>query len=412
MKNLLPFILSVFIVVSCKKDDDVTVPICSEPTNIQATSITQNTAVLTWDDANASATFVIEYGLSGFSIGTGTIVNINTNNISLSGLDANTSYDVYLQSVCSVSNLSMQSQVFSFNTLPPLVNPQFLANLSDLNIFSGDLADLIPSIYTFEYDLVTPLFTDYAHKQRLIALPPDTSMHFIDNGFPEFPNGTLIAKTFYYNEDDRDESLGRTIIETRVLIKTNNEWELGNYTWNVAQTEAVLTTESALVPISFIDEDGETKNIDYVIPSASDCFTCHSNAGNETPIGPKLRTMNMNDQLQNLIDMQYLTGISDVSSIEQLPDWENTSYSREERSRAYFDVNCAHCHSDGGFCETQSSLRLLWETPFDDTNIYTQRFSIINRMQTYQQGFSMPYIGTTFIHAEGFELIQSYLNGL
>lgn len=412
MKNLLPFILSVFILVSCKKDDDVTVPICSEPTNIQATSITQNTAVLTWDDANASATFVIEYGLSGFSIGTGTIVNINTNNISLSGLDANTSYDVYLQSVCSVSNLSMQSQVFSFNTLPPLVNPQFLANLSDLNIFSGDLADLIPSIYTFEYDLVTPLFTDYAHKQRLIALPPDTSMHFIDNGFPEFPNGTLIAKTFYYNEDDRDESLGRTIIETRVLIKTNNEWELGNYTWNVAQTEAVLTTESALVPISFIDEDGETKNIDYVIPSASDCFTCHSNAGNETPIGPKLRTMNMNDQLQNLIDMQYLTGISDVSSIEQLPDWENTSYSREERSRAYFDVNCAHCHSDGGFCETQSSLRLLWETPFDDTNIYTQRFSIINRMQTYQQGFSMPYIGTTFIHAEGFELIQSYLNGL
>ncbi|MBT8265448.1 MAG: hypothetical protein KJO41_00920 [Bacteroidia bacterium] len=306
----------------------------------------------------------------------------------------------------------MQSQVFSFNTLPPLVNPQFLANLSDLNIFSGDLADLIPSIYTFEYDLVTPLFTDYAHKQRLIALPPDTSMHFIDNGFPEFPNGTLIAKTFYYNEDDRDESLGRTIIETRVLIKTNNEWELGNYTWNVAQTEAVLTTESALVPISFIDEDGETKNVDYVIPSASDCFTCHSNAGNETPIGPKLRTMNMNDQLQNLIDMQYLTGISDVSSIEQLPDWENTSYSREERSRAYFDVNCAHCHSDGGFCETQSSLRLLWETPFDDTNIYTQRFSIINRMQTYQQGFSMPYIGTTFIHAEGFELIQSYLNGL
>lgn len=412
MKNLLPFILSVFILVSCKKDDDVTVPICSEPTNIQATSITQNTAVLTWDDANASATFVIEYGLSGFSIGTGTIVNINTNNISLSGLDANTSYDVYLQSVCSVSNLSMQSQVFSFNTLPPLVNPQFLANLSDLNIFSGDLADLIPSIYTFEYDLVTPLFTDYAHKQRLIALPPDTSMHFIDNGFPEFPNGTLIAKTFYYNEDDRDESLGRTIIETRVLIKTNNEWELGNYTWNEAQTEAVLTTESALVPISFIDEDGETKNVDYVIPSASDCFTCHSNAGNETPIGPKLRTMNMNDQLQNLIDMQYLTGISDVSSIEQLPDWENTSYSREERSRAYFDVNCAHCHSDGGFCETQSSLRLLWETPFDDTNIYTQRFSIINRMQTYQQGFSMPYIGTTFIHAEGFELIQSYLNGL
>lgn len=412
MKKLLPFIFCVFILVSCKKDDDVTVAVCSEPSNTQATTITLNSANLSWDDANASATYVVEYGISGFSLGTGTTANTSTPSVTLSALQSDTTYDVYIQSVCSVSNLSMQSQVFSFTTLPPLVIAQFLPNLSDLNLFTGNLADLDPSLYAFEYDLVTPLFTDYAHKQRLIALPLGTSMQYIGDGFPDFPNGTLIAKTFYYNEDDRDETLGRTLIETRILIKSNDAWELGNYKWNDQQTDATLTTDSANVPINFIDSEGEAKNIDYVIPSATDCFTCHSNAGNETPIGPRLRTMNMNDQLQNLIDQHYLTGINDASSITQLPDWEDTSYSREARSRAYFDVNCAHCHSEGGFCETQSTLRLLFETPFDDTNIYTQRFSIINRMQNYQQGFSMPFIGTTLIHAEGFELIQSYLNGL
>ncbi|MBT8273474.1 MAG: hypothetical protein KJO77_06690 [Bacteroidia bacterium] len=307
----------------------------------------------------------------------------------------------------------MQSNVFSFSTLPPLVVPQFLPNLSDLNIYMGDLEDLTPTVYAFNYELTTPLFTDYSNKQRLIMLPLGQSMQFIDDGFPEFPDGTVISKTFYYNIDDRDESLGKTIIETRLLIKMNGSWELGNYHWNSDQSDAVLATDAVNLPVSYIDEEGESIDIDYVIPSQQDCFTCHSNAGNETPIGPRLRTMNLNNQLQELIDLNYLAGVADVSSISKLPDWTDASnYGREERARAYFDVNCAHCHSVGGFCEIQSTLRLQYETAFDDTNIFNQRFSILNRMQEYIQGFSMPLIGTTRVHTEGYALIESYLNSL
>lgn len=412
MKKLLPYICVLTFIVSCK-NDDVVVPQCTEATNIQSANITYNSASLSWDDANASASFTIEYGPSGFLPGSGTLLNSASANIDLSGLQANTSYDFYVQSICSNTNLSMQSGVFSFSTLPPLVVPQFLPNLSDLNIYMGDLADLTPTVYAFNYELTTPLFTDYSHKQRLIMLPLGQSMQYVDNGFPDFPDGTVISKTFYYNFDDRDESLGRTIIETRLLIKINGNWELGNYHWNAEQTDAVLATESVTLPISFIDEDGESFDIDYIIPSQQDCFTCHSNAGSETPIGPKLRTMNLNNQLQELIELNYLQGVSDVSNISKLPDWTDAAnYSREERARAYFDVNCAHCHSVGGYCEIESTLRLPYETAFDDTNIYNQRFSIMVRMENYIQGFSMPLIGTTFVHSEGYELIESYLNSL
>ncbi len=407
MKKFLPFFFVLFLMISCKNDDDIIIPQCTESTNIQSSNITFNSASISWEDANESASFTLEYGISGFINGTGTTVNVANPNVDLSGLLANTSYDVYIQSICSVSNVSMQSNVFSFMTLPPLVVSQFLPNLSDLNLYFGDLSDLTPSMYAFNYKLSTPLFTDYAHKQRLIVLPLGESMQYIDNGFPDFPDGTLIAKTFYYNFDDRDESLGKIIIETRVLIKTNGEWELGNYQWNDDQTDAILATDSVTLPVSFINENGDSLYIDYIIPSDTDCFTCHSNAGNTTPIGPKLRTMNFDGQLQN-----FLSGISDISTIGELPNWEDTSYSREERSRAYFDVNCAHCHSTGGFCEILSTLRLSYETAFDDTNIYNQRFSIINRMQEYLPGFSMPYIGTTLVHGEGFGLIESYLNSL
>ena len=412
MKKLLPFILIVLLVMSCKNDDDATVAQCSDPTNLNVDDLTLNSATISWTDANNAASFRVEYGLSGFNPGSGTTTEINELSVSITGLLSSTEYDVYIEALCSATNQSMQVGPLSFTTKPPLVLPEFTQNLSDMNLFTGDMSDLNITEYAFEYELITPLFTDYAHKQRLISVPQGETMQYIDDGFPDFPDGTVIAKTFYYNNDDRDPSLGRTIIETRVLIKTNGEWELGEYHWNSEQTDAVLSTDAVDYPISFINEDGETIDVDYVIPSATDCFTCHNNGGDETPIGPRLRTMNMNNQLQQLIDANLLTGVTDVSSIAQLPDWEDTSYTMEERSRAYFDVNCAHCHTDGGFCEIQSTLRLSYETPFDDTDIFNRRFSIINRMQTFQQGFSMPYIGVTRVHTEGFELIESYLNSL
>ena len=298
----------------------------------------------------------------------------------------------------------------------PAVVAEFKTNLSELNLYSRDISDLIISPKAFEYEIGTPLFSDYAHKERLIALPDNTSLQYNGDGLPIFPDNTVIAKTFYYNLDERDLSMGRQIIETRVLIKSNGIWEYGDYKWNADQTEAVLDPSGSILPITWIDIEGNERSTQYEIPSNQDCFTCHSSYDNTTPIGPKLRALNFDrngvNQLQNLINTGQLTGITEVSSIDSVPNWQDTSYSMEERSRAYFEVNFAHCHIPGGFCDDQSTLNLDFSTPFSETNIVERKQSISFRISENNPGFSMPFIGTTLLHEEGVSLIQEFLDSL
>ncbi|WP_299101811.1 hypothetical protein [uncultured Winogradskyella sp.] len=298
----------------------------------------------------------------------------------------------------------------------PIVVAQFQTNLSDLNLFLGNLDELNITDKAFEYNLNTTLFTDYAHKQRLIALPEGTSMAFDGDGLPIFPDNTVIAKTFYYNADERDLSLGRTIIETRILIKLNGNWETGNYKWNTEQTDAILDNTGGELPVTWIDLDGTSNTSNYKIPADTDCFTCHSNSENILPIGPKLRSMNFDingvNQLEEFITNQQLIGVASSSAVRSLPNWEDTSLPLDIRARAYIDINCAHCHIPGGSCEDQSTLNLAFEVPLEDTNMIDQSVLMDYRVSFYLDGISMPYIGTTMRHTEGLDLIQQYMNTL
>ncbi|WP_452228000.1 MULTISPECIES: fibronectin type III domain-containing protein [unclassified Lacinutrix] len=413
MKKVIFTLLFAFTLVSCFNDlDDDFIAQCTAPTNIQVSNTTHESATITWEDSNTSATYTLEYGVSGFILGLGETLQATETTATLENLEANTTYHVYIQSICS-DNASMQTEVATFTTTAPVVIPQLLNNLSELHIFSGTLEDLTPSVYAFEYDLTTPLFTDYSHKQRIIALPSGGTMQYVDDGLPTFPDNTVIAKTFYYFNDERDETLGKRIMETRILIKQNGSWITGNYKWNDAQTEATLDVDGGVVAYSYVNNSGDTKNLNYQIPSSTDCSTCHSNNDNIVPIGPKLRTMNFNNQLQDFIDNNYLSNLADPSSVSVLPDWANRDdYSLMERTRAYFDVNCAHCHQPEGSCFPDSSLDFRYETPFGDTDIYTFRYTILARTQNYIIDYSMPLIGTTIIHDEGYDLIEAFVDSL
>jgi uncharacterized repeat protein (TIGR03806 family) len=416
MKRLCLIGLILTLIVSCKDDDDQIIAQCEIPTQLTVTEISDVSAIVSWENSNSIQNVQIEYGISGFLPGSGSIIEATQNSVTITGLSADTAYDFYVQAVCATDNVSMLSVAGSFNTNSSPVNAEFLPNLSQLNLFAGEMADLRLSTNVFQYDLNTPLFTDYAHKLRLIALPPGQTMTYDGEGFPIFPNGTLIAKTFYYNLDETNLSLGRKIIETRVLIRVNGAWTIGNYVWNESQTDAVLDDNQYTVPVSWVNEAGEAMAANYIVPGANDCTKCHSNAGNITIIGPKVRNMNFEidgvNQLQKFIDAGHLSEAPSVNTIVALPNWQDQNLSLESRSRAYFDVNCAHCHSPGGFCEAQSILDLRFELDFNDTYILLRKNSIINRMSAYNPGFSMPFIGTTMVHTEGFDLIKAFLDTL
>lgn len=417
MKQLTLFaLIALTILSSCQNDDDALIPLCEIPNNILANNITFNSVDLNWNHNNPNATFAVEFGLEGFTLGSGTLINTATNALQINGLIANTNYQVYVKANCDVANESLWSEATNFSTLAEPVVAEFKQNLSELNIFTGNLGDLNPSIHTFNYQLSTSLFTDYAHKQRLIALPQGETMTFDGDGLPIFPNNTLIAKTFYYYNDERNPELGKHIIETRILIKINGEWQTGDYKWNADATDAVLDPNGSDVPVTWINAQGTESQITYKIPSNTDCFTCHNNYNVATPIGPKLRTLNFEingvNQLQNFIDNNYIEGLDAPNSVTVLPNWEDDNLSLESRARAYLEVNCAHCHIPGGFCETQSPLNLDFATSLEDSKIAERKFLIMARMGNYIPGFSMPFIGTVSTHTEGVNLVFEYLNTL
>ena len=426
MKRLLIAILLSSILISCTNDDDVIlVSVCETPLDIKIENITDTSALISWTNNNTSSwtgntlnsEIVVEFGPSGFQPGSGVSIPTMSSSLMLQNLSPTTSYDFYVTAVCSINNVSITSNTNSFSTDYPSVVSEFLPTLSELNLFEGDIADLNLSPKVFKYDLHTELFTDYAHKLRTIALPQGEALRYQDDGFPIFPTGTVISKTFYYNLDETDPSSDRHIIETRVLIKRASEWEIGNYVWNEEMTEAFLDGDQHDVKVDYKDENGALQSVDYVVPGSFDCTKCHSNSGNVTPIGPKLRTMNFEvnggNQLQKFIDTGHLINAPQPDAIATIPDWEDdVNYTLEERARAYLDVNCAHCHEPGGFCVDQSTLDLRFETSLEDSNIYIRRFSIGTRMSFYSPGSSMPFIGTTMVHTEGYQLVQEYLDSL
>jgi len=418
MKRLCLIGLILAFVVSCKDDDDQIIIQCEIPTNLSVSSISDVSATVSWENNNETQNVKVEYGLSGFVIGNGTILEVSENSITLSNLNPNSVYDFYVQALCEVDNISMISSPFSFNTEVSQVVAELLPTLSEMNLFLGNLQELNMSPNVFEYKLNTALYTDYAHKQRILSLPEGTSLQYDGDGLPIFPEGTVLAKTFYYNLDETNLTLGKKVIETRILIRKNNVWQIGNYLWNDSQDEAFLDEEAHVVPITWINENGEEISIDYEVPDNDSCIMCHQNNGNKIPIGPKLRSMNFEfngiNQLQKFINDGHLINAPNVSSISSLPSWENTSLSDAERTRAYFDVNCAHCHSPGGLHNTNyfGTMDFRFETPFEDSKIFEKRYSIMARFQSSIPGYSMPFIGVSLPHQEAIDLIIPYLESL
>jgi uncharacterized repeat protein (TIGR03806 family) len=286
-----------------------------------------------------------------------------------------------------------------------------LPNISDYNIFTGEPVTLTPHNGFQLYELATGLFTDYAEKQRLIKVPQGTTITAMHDGLPQFPDGTILVKTFYYCNDKRNASAGKRLIETRLLIKNNGQWMAGTYVWNKEQTDAVLTTGGVKTSVSWTDEKANSRTISYRIPATKDCASCHHANNALMPVGIKVRNLNREVVRNNISinQLQYLQSagilhVVDANRFSQLPDWQNENNAISERVRAYLDVNCAHCHSDLGSC-ARSALRFAWEIPLADSRIEARKKQIVNMMEKGR----MPRTGTTIVDEEALALIKKFL---
>jgi len=81
-------------------------PACLAPSTLTATNLTSSSADLGWTANGTETAWNVQYGLAGFTPGTGTIVNVTTNPYSLTGLTSATSYDYWVQADCGTDSSS------------------------------------------------------------------------------------------------------------------------------------------------------------------------------------------------------------------------------------------------------------------------------------------------------------------
>ncbi len=309
-------------------------------------------------------------------------------------------------------------------------------NLTDYNFFEGELPNLTPVRGVTPYAPINSLFTDYAVKKRFIWMPNGVKGSYVsDTENLSFPNGTVLIKNFYYDQVQPNNN--RQVIETRLMIKKESNWIFANYIWNEAQNEAVLDLSGGSQYVEWL-QDGVLRTVNYRIPSEPKCFTCHKSI--DTPLLIGLKPQNLNsmypypegnmNMLQKLVEVGYLEN-SIPGSIETVVKWDDPSESLNDRMRAYFDINCANCHSDTGHCDYRP-LRMAYLETADPTNMgicvepdtpigpfdkivdpgNTENSVLFFRMNTIEEQYRMPLLGRSLIHDESIELLEEWINSL
>ena len=114
----------VYVVTNCATPDLVedatntiqftTTVSCPAPTGLTVSNIGMTSATLTWT-SNASA-FTIEYGETGFTPGSGTVVTTSNTTYDLTGLTTGTSYTVYVTADCGGTDGSSTATSTNFST--------------------------------------------------------------------------------------------------------------------------------------------------------------------------------------------------------------------------------------------------------------------------------------------------------
>lgn len=352
--------------------------------------------------------------------------------------------DTFSYTVCDAAGQSCGGADVSLKIYQPLsINVESLPypKLSDYHFFYTELSKHIPVPGVLPYEPINSLFADYAHKKRFVWMPEGTQATYDGDGkIFDFPQGTILVKTFFY--ENVLPANDTQIIETRILFKRNGEWHFADYVWNEEQDEALLDTANTghNIPIEWM-QNGETLSTIYRIPSETQCFICHKNSKIRIPIGPKPQNLNKDftyadgtaNQLQKWIDTGYLDSSSMPPNITTVINWEDPAQDLELRVRSYFDINCAHCHVDGGHCGARElrfpfsenanhnnvGICTIPDEPIpnlDDTTLVVpgdaESSILFYRVSTTLEEYRMPLIGRTLVHAEFAGLLEEWINSL
>lgn len=297
--------------------------------------------------------------------------------------------------------------------------------LSDWNLFGDHWLE--PGDSTFSYEINSPLFSDYAHKQRFIKLPSGEKIGYHSSETLDFPKGSILVKQFYYPKDFRKPGQDTRILETRLLINDSSEWTALVYRWNESQTDAKRLILGEEVPVEWYDESGKLQRSNYTIPSQPQCKGCHEFNGKLKPIGPTARQLN-NGQLEKWEEKELIDLPDD--KMPRLVKYEDEDEDLALRARAWLEVNCGHCHRKEGPAKNTGMYLLSSEADSYKLGVgkppvaagrgsgglkygiepgRPENSILVHRIESLEPGEMMPELGRKLKHEEGIALIKEWI---
>jgi len=218
--------------------------------------------------------------------------------------------------------------------------------------------------------------------------------------------------------------------------------------WDADQRDATLLRTGKEISIELVTDQGVRTPFTYAVPTDSQCLTCHKtnvSTGRFEPIGPQANNMNRSYTLatgpMNQLDAMVAAGIMTpyTAPAPRMAVWNDTATPVADRARAYLDVNCSSCHNSAGrsgntglWLGLQETLptrlgvckpsvggqqHLLARNFYDITPGNADVSFLYYRISNYRpasspQTVAMPELGRHVYHAEGNELVRSWINAM
>lgn len=252
-------------------------PSCLPPSALAATSVTGNSATVSWDCVGCTGTFELDYGPAGHTAGTGTIVTGATSGYALSSLSATTAYTVYVRQDCGGGSYSPWSTVNFTTTLDCAAA---IVLTADVAVTSGSLATTggvynnnacgfgtpgKEALYSFTTTTAgTYILTisnvnggfgyiDYMYKDASLGCGPTGWTCIDDNSATGTDSMTLLAGTTYY-----------------ILLDAESASGTANHTFSISQAALVPGCATLDLPAdASTDVDSATVTMSWTAPAVT-----------------------------------------------------------------------------------------------------------------------------------------------